>query len=121
MHRSHAHVPAASASHAHGPTGPGSVILELGGHIGALILEVPSSLAGHEIEISPSAGGPRTHSLVRERVTAAGVSHAAVYPDVPACEYTVWREDGVAVGQVVVHGGKVSRFRWPEVTPVGSV
>jgi hypothetical protein len=120
MHGSHAHVPAASASHAYGPTGPGSVILELGEHIGALILEVPPGLAGHEIEISPSAGGPRTHSLVRERVTAAGISYAAVYPAVPACEYTVWREDGLAVGQVAIAGGEVSRFRWPEMTPAGS-
>jgi hypothetical protein len=101
------------AAHAHGPTGPGSVILELGGTIGALILEAPSALAGHEIEISPSADGPRTHSLVRERVTAAGVSYAAVYPAVPAGEYTVWREGGGAVGQVAIHGGEVSRFRWP--------
>jgi hypothetical protein len=107
-------------AHAHGPTGPGSVILELGGHIGALILEVPPALAGHEIEISPSAGGPRTHSMVRERVTAAGISYAAVYPAVPAGEYTVWREDGVAVDQVAVHGGEVSRFRWPGVTPAGA-
>jgi hypothetical protein len=120
MYGSHAHVPAASASHAYGPTGPGSVILELGEHIGALILEVPPGLAGHEIEISPSAGGPRTHSLVRERVTTAGVSYAAVYPAVPACEYTVWREDGVAVGQVAIQGGEVGRFRWPEMTPAGS-
>lgn len=100
-------------SHAHGPTGPGTVILELGGHIGALILEVPPGLAGQEIEISPSGGGPRTHCLVRERVTAAGVSHAAVYPAVPARTYTVWRQDGTAAGQVAVRGGEVSRFRWP--------
>jgi hypothetical protein len=108
-------------SHAHGPTGPGSVILELGEHIGALILQAPPGLAGHEIEISPPAGGPRTHSLVRERVTAAGVSYAAAYPAVPAGEYTVWREDGVAVGRVAIHGGEVSWFRWPEMTPPGSV
>jgi len=114
MEAAHAH-----SSHAHGPTGPGSVILELGGHIGALVLETPPGLAGHEIEISPSAGGPRTHSLVRERVTAGGVSHAAVYPAVPAGEYTVWREDGIRAGQVAIHGGQVSTFRWPGVTPAG--
>jgi hypothetical protein len=112
MEAAHAH-----SSHATGPTGPGSVILELGGHIGALVLETPPGLAGHEIEISPSAGGRRTHSLVRERVTAAGVSYAAVYPAVPAGEYAVWREDGVCAGQVAIHGGEVSTFRWPGVTP----
>jgi hypothetical protein len=107
-------------AHAHGPTGPGSVILELGGNIGALLLEAPPGLAGREIEISPSAGGPRTHSLVRERVTAAGVSYAAVYPAVPAGEYTVWREDGIPAGQTAIHGGQVSRFLWPERAPASS-
>lgn len=114
------HVSVTSAGHAHGPTGPGSVILELGADIGALLLHAPPGLAGHEIEISPSAGGPRTHSLVRERVTAGGVSYAAVYPAVPAGAYTVWREDGVAAGQVAIHGGEVSRFRWPEAAAAGS-
>ena len=115
MNASHVH-----SNHAHGPTGPGTVILELGEHIGALVLETPPGLAGHEIEISPCAGGRRTHSMVRERVTAAGVTYAAVYPAVPAGEYTVWREDGVPAGQVAVYGGGVSRFRWPEVTPARS-
>jgi hypothetical protein len=103
--------------HASGPTGPGTVILELGADIGALILEVPPSLAGHEIDISPAGGGPRTHSLVRERRTEAGLSYAAVYPGLRAGEYTVWRADGLPAGQVTISGGQASRFRWPEVTP----
>ena len=105
----------------HGTSGPGSVILELGEGIGALILEAPPDLGGHEIEISPQAGGPRTHSLVRERRTAAGRSYAAVYPVLPAGDYIVWREDGVPAGQVTIHGGQASRFRWPEVTPASPV
>ena len=63
----------------------------------------------------------KARSPARERVTAAGVSYAAVCPAVPACEYTVWREDGVAAGQVAIHGSEVSRFRWPEMTPAGFV
>lgn len=101
---------------ASGPTGPGSVILELGGDIGALILQAPPSLAGREIEISP-AGGSRTHSLVRERRTEAGLSYAAVYPGLPAGEYTVWRDDGLPAGQVTISGGHASQFRWPEAPP----
>jgi hypothetical protein len=100
--------------HAYGPTGPGSVVLELGGTIGALVLATPPGLAGHEIEISPSAGGRRTHSMVRERVTAAGVSYAAVYPGVPAGDYVVWREAGTVAGHVTVRGGEIARFTWPE-------
>jgi len=103
-----------------GTSGPGSVILELGEGIGALILETPPDLKGHEIEISLSAGGARTHSLVRERHTAARTSYAAVYPVLPEGDYVVWREDGGPAGQVTIHGGQASRFRWPEVTPAGS-
>ena len=100
--------------HQTGPTGPGSVLLELGENIGALILDTPPELAGQEIEISSAAGGPRTHSLVRERHTAAGTSHAAVYPNLPAATYTIWHPNGTPAGQVTIKGGQATRHRWPE-------
>ena len=101
--------------HAAGLTGAGSVVLELGGDTGALVLDAPAALHGHEIEISPvTSAVRRTHSLVRERRTAAGVSYAAVYPQVPAGQYTVWRDAGTPAGTVTVAGGQVARFRWPE-------
>jgi hypothetical protein len=99
--------------HRTGPTGPGSVVLEVGENIGALILATPPDLAGHEIEISPRTGGPRTHSLVRERRTASRISYAAVYPALSAGEYTVWQQDGTPAGQVTIRGGQASHFRWP--------
>ena len=117
---SHIHLEDAAAGHtaAHttGATGAGSVILELGGDTGALVLHTPARLHGTEIEISPESGGPhgrRTHSLVRERVTASGTSYAAVYPHVPAGRYTIWGDDGVPVGTVVISGGRVASFHWP--------
>ena len=103
--------------HMHGTSGPGSVILELGMGVGALILETPQDLHGHEIEISPLAGGPRTHSLVRERHTAAKTVYAAVYPALAEGDYVVWRADGIPAGQVSIRGGRATRFRWPEVAP----
>ena len=42
-----------------GPSGPGSVVLEIGEGIGALVLDAPAGLIGREIEISPSGGGRR--------------------------------------------------------------
>ena len=107
--------------HAHnaGTSEPGSVVLELGEGIGALVLEAPPGLHGHEIEISPTAGGKRTHSLVRERHTADRTVYAAVYPVLPEGDYVVWREDGLPAGQVSICGGQATRFRWPEVTPAG--
>ncbi|MBO0801690.1 MAG: hypothetical protein J2P25_01245 [Nocardiopsaceae bacterium] len=105
-----------SHTHATGATGAGSVILELGGDIGVLVLHAPARLHGTEIEISPENGGPHgghTHSLVRERATTSGISYAAVYPGIPAGRYTIWGDDGAAVGTVVISGGQVASFRWP--------
>ena len=52
-----------------GPSGPGTVVLELGAGIGALILYTPADLDGAEIEISrdDDPGARRTHSQVRQR------------------------------------------------------
>ncbi len=101
-----------------GPSGAGTVVLDLGAAIGALILDTPAELAGQEIEISPVSGTPgrRTHSLVRERRTSAGVSYAAVYPDLPAGDYTIWRDAGTAAATVTIAGGRVTRCRWPDST-----
>lgn len=100
-----------------GPSGPGSVVLDLGNDVGALVLETSSALLGQEIEISPvgavMAPG-RTHSLVRERSTAAGTSYAAVYPGLVAGRYLIWRHTDTPVGEVTIDGGRVSRFRWPD-------
>lgn len=100
-------------SHAAGATGPGSVVLELGGDVGVLVLHTPAELHGREIEISPVTGGRRTHSMVRERVTPAGTSYAAVYPGVPAGQYTVWRDSATPAGTVTITGGHAATFHWP--------
>jgi hypothetical protein len=98
-----------------GPSSAGSVVLDLGPGIGALILDTPSELAGREIEISPAGAGPsgrRTHSLVRERRTGAGLSYAAVYPDLAVGEYTIWRDAVTPAGMITVRSGQVTRYQW---------
>jgi hypothetical protein len=100
--------------HAYGPTGPGTVVLNLGPGVGALVVYAPADLNGQEIDISrDGAGGLRTHSRVRERPTPAGTRFAAVYPELPAGRYTIWRDLSTAVGAVAVTGGQVARFDWP--------
>jgi hypothetical protein len=98
----------------HGPTGPGTVVLDLGPGVGALILHTPPELYGHEIEISPAGaqGAPRSHAQVRERPVDSGTGYAAIYSGLPAGRYTIWRGRGTAAGTVMVTGGKVARFDW---------
>ena len=99
-----------------GPSEAGTVILDLGAGIGALVLDTPSELVGQEIEISLIGAGQetrRTHSLVRERRIGSGTGYAAVYPDLPAGDYTIWRDELTAVATVTVAGGQVTRCRWP--------
>ena len=100
-----------------GPSGPGSVVLELGNDVGALVLETSAALLGQETEISPVGGAMaagRTHSVVRERRTAEGTSYAAVYPGLAAGRYVIWRHEDTPVGEVTIDGGRVTRFRWPD-------
>jgi hypothetical protein len=97
------------------PSGPGTVVLELGAGVGALVLYTPAELDGREIEISPEEAvtGRRTHSMVRPRQMATGTRYAAVYPDLAAGPYTVWADEQSAAGSVVVAGGRVTNWSWP--------
>ncbi len=97
------------------PSGPASVVLDLGGDIGALILDAPPRMAGVEIEISLNgcADAPRTHSRVRARRLGATVEFAAVYPGLCAGEYTIWRDAVTPAATITIDGGHVTRHPWP--------
>ena len=99
----------------HGPTGAGSVMLELGPGVGALMLVTPERMNGDEIEISRTdvADTRRTHAQVRERRAGGRVSWAALYPDLAAGTYTIWRDEATAAGTVTVTGGAVASFAFP--------
>ncbi|MFG1802115.1 phospholipase [Micromonospora carbonacea] len=112
MHAHHHH-------HAYGPTETGTVVLDLGGDTGALIIYTGRQLHGREIEISrvDDADAPRTHVAVRERIVQDGTFHSAVYPDLAAGLYTVWWDEGTPAGTVTVTGGTVAEFTWPTSAP----
>ncbi len=99
-----------------GPSHPGSVLLDLGPGVGALILRTRPDANGREIEISPVSqhAGHRTHSQVRPRAVPGGTQYAAVYPGVPAGDYTVWLDAGTPAGQVTVTEAAVTTAWWPE-------
>ena len=99
-----------------GPSGPGTVVMELGADVGALILYTPAGLDGEEIEISRDGAGlrgsGRTHSRVRPRHLPGQTRYAAVYPALPAGRYTVWQAH-TPVAAVTITGGQVSSCHWP--------
>jgi hypothetical protein len=98
-----------------GPSGPGTVVLELGAEIGALILYTPADLDGAEIEISrdDDPGARRTHSQVRQRHMATVTRYAAVYPGLQAGPYTIWRDEHSPAAAVTIIGGRVTSCHWP--------
>lgn len=97
-----------------GPSSAGSVVLDVGPGVGALVLHTPAELDGQEIEISPlgASEARRTHSQVRERRTAGGTSFAAVYPGLASGDYTIWRDAATAAGVVTIESGSVASYRW---------
>lgn len=99
--------------HAYGPTGAGTVLLDLGSDTGALVLYTPAELVGREIEISPrDPGARRTHAAVRERPGNSGTRYAAVYDGLAAGDYTIWQDHDTPAGTVTVLGGQVTRHDW---------
>lgn len=96
-----------------GPSDDGSVVLDIGGDVGALIIITPDAFAGSEIEVSPvGSHGHRTHVAVRERRGRSGTRYAAIYPELHAGDYTIWDLDGQAVGPIQIVGGEVTQIDW---------
>jgi hypothetical protein len=99
-----------------GPSGPGTVVLNLGAGVGALVLYTPAGLDGAEIEISrgDDPGARRTHAQVRPRQLPGQSRYAAVYQDLAAGQYTIWRDQDSPAAAVTVAGGQVTSCHWPE-------
>ena len=105
-------------SHLTGPSEMGSVVVDLGGDVGAAIVSTPGSLVGSEIEIRRSdAAWDGTHVAVRERHVSGGVLHAALFSGLELGRYEVRLKGDAAspVATVTIEGGRVSaaRLPWP--------
>lgn len=98
-------------AHHHGASHPGTVMLELGGDVGALIVHTRPERHGEEIEIVPASGdGARTHAEVRERRLPDSNVYCAVYYGLAAGEYRV--ECGTGNNPTVtITGGVVTELR----------
>jgi hypothetical protein len=91
------------------PSWDGSVVLDIGGEIGALLLRTPPAMNGVEIDLIPEEENvPHTHSAVRERRLLGGVAYAAVYPSLKSGRYTV-----AGSGQTItIVGGQVTETEY---------
>jgi hypothetical protein len=91
---------------------PESLVLDIGGDVGALIVYATEECLGCEIDITP-AGAPRSHHLhtmIRRRRAPAREFVAGVYPEVTAGHYTLWGLDGAALTTVNIVGGRVAEY-----------
>jgi hypothetical protein len=100
--------------HSVGTSEVGSVVLDIGGNLGAAIVHAPATLAGLEIEIR-RRGTPwdGTHVAVRARRVPDGEVFAALFPGLAQGSYEVRVRDEAegVVADVSVEGGRVSEAR----------
>lgn len=94
-----------------------SVLLDIGGEIGALVIDVPAGLSGAEIELRPrpDPGGHLPHVAVVPRAAPDGrVVHSAVFYEVAEGSYELYvRPDGPVRLTAQVAGGGVTYASWP--------
>ena len=98
--------------HTFAPSETASVMLDVGGDVGALVLYVAASELGREIEVSRVGGGLRQHAAVRERHLDHGTVCCVVIPGLTAGQYTVWADRTVPAGTVTVAGGTITEVHW---------
>ena len=95
------------------PSGEGTVIMDVGGDTGALVVYTPASLTGQEIEIARRGEtAPFVHTEVRERRLPGGSMYAGVFPGVPAGEYTLVPTASLPALDVCVDGAQVREITW---------
>lgn len=118
--------------------GEGAVVLDIGGDVGALVVTMPDSTLGLEVEIRPLDGqhvGGHAHThghghgddhdhghehlahvAVVARPVGGGRLASLVFPELEAGRYELFekgRPDAVAM-VVTVEGGSVATAEWPD-------
>ncbi|MHB1928502.1 MAG: phospholipase [Acidimicrobiales bacterium] len=99
------------------PSGPGTVVLDLGGDVGAAVVSTPPSLVGEELEIRPASGEwTGRHVAVLPRPLGPETRYAAVFPSLESGRWVVRRrhrpDDSTEV-ELDVEGGRVTSTAWP--------
>ena len=111
--------------------GQGSVLLDIGGDVGALVISMPPAMVGVEIEIAPVGGaadghdhghghghehghGHRPHVAVVDRPVTDGHQPSLVFPDLVEGSYELFDkgQDTVLLTAEII-GGQVTFLEWP--------
>jgi hypothetical protein len=104
-------------SHEHNHhAGQGPVLLDIGGDIGALVVDLPAALEGVEIEIRPLGAdhGHLQHVGVVGRPADGRTRYTAVFGQLTEGRYELYqRPDGPVKLRVVITGGQVVEESWP--------
>jgi hypothetical protein len=90
-----------------------AVLVDVGEHTGALVLTAPAQREGLEVEIHPASDpSRRTHVWVLPREGRDGTVYAAVFPSLPAGDYTVLEPDGSIATTITVPPNQVTNATW---------
>jgi hypothetical protein len=110
--------------------GQGAVLLDIGGDIGAVVVDMPSEMVGVEVEVRPAApgqgrdedgapGGPQRHAhhphvAVVVRPLPSGSAPSLVFGEVPQGTYELCEKGSSQVRlTATVTGGEVTELVWP--------
>lgn len=117
--------------------GLGSVLLDIGDDVGALVVTMPVELAGSEVDIAPAGEatshdhgatdgpghdhghghghGHRPHvAVIRRPIAGGGAIPSLVFPELVEGRYDLLPKGGSEVRLTVeVRGGEVTTARWP--------
>ncbi len=97
--------------------GQGAVVLDIGGDVGALVVEMPVQLVGTEVEIGPAdrqPSGAHPHVAVVSRRVGAGTVPSLVFPELRTGTYELFEKGTREVALTVrIEGGQVTEAVWP--------
>jgi hypothetical protein len=115
--------------------GQGSVLLDIGDDVGALVVTMPAAMVGIEVEIRPAgaavravdhrhshhaphdhdhAGGHHPHVAVVPRPVQNGVVPSLVFPELVEGRYELYVKETLDVElTVTITGGQVTSAEWP--------
>ena len=97
--------------------GQGMVVLDIGGDIGALVVTMPESMLGEEVEVLTGREAPghhRPHVAVVPRPAPGGTVPSLVFPELTEGSYALVPKGTEDVRlRVHVRGGQVTTATWP--------